>query len=247
MKKILIVNLVVLLVLFFCSCGAVNTSSNISLTDKYLKLANECIEKGDFDKALKILEEGIDVTGDERLSQKLNEIKSKSEDSSSKQDNSSQESKSESSTVSNEIPSQINSVPSSSDSTSSKEESFKLSENIINALNSSKTQLFGSKTYDYYYEGGEAYYSSDKNYAVLYPMGAVNEKPSGIIGNIDSLISGKKSYSSDELKKIFANCNVEEGYSDYSGAFYISVNYNGYNTLFEGDSANNYTTFTISN
>ena len=49
--------------------------------DAYLGLAEVYIAQGEFDKAEEILEKGFDITGDERLSARLEEIKSRNNES----------------------------------------------------------------------------------------------------------------------------------------------------------------------
>ena len=79
MKKLLVFGIILAVIFTFCSCGSENNSSDISISEKYLKLANEYAENNDFEKAEKILEEGIKVTGEDGLSKRLEEIKSLSQ------------------------------------------------------------------------------------------------------------------------------------------------------------------------
>ena len=87
------------MVLSFCGCSANNYDAT-DLETKYYEYAQECIEKGDTETAIKALEEGVEKTGSEKLKELLNTLKDENKEESqngSVTDNSSQSSENPSS------------------------------------------------------------------------------------------------------------------------------------------------------
>lgn len=74
MKKTLIIFLICLLTLNLCSCSPEKSIDSPDLETQYYTYAQQCIDNGDTEQASKVLEEGIEKTGSEKLKGLLNKL-----------------------------------------------------------------------------------------------------------------------------------------------------------------------------
>ena len=84
MREIISFIIVLCMVLSFCGCSA-NNNDAPDLETKYYEYAQECIEKGDTETAIKALEEGVEKTGSEKLKELLNTLKDDNKEEYNKQ------------------------------------------------------------------------------------------------------------------------------------------------------------------
>lgn len=216
MKKTIVFAIIVSLILL-CGCSDNEQNKNtVSLEEQYYTYAQECIEKGDSEKAISALEEGIEKTDSEKLKELLESLKEKKE-------------------------SEVTSSESSTESTK-----FKIPDKLIAVFNSTREQTFGSKPYDFTTQGNECYYSDDRSFVVYYYLnGSLSETPCAIEGEIQTLIPGKSSYTAEEIQNIFAGYSCEKYYSEIDDIYEICIKYENYTITISAAVMNSYTSFMI--
>lgn len=77
MKKTLITLMLCLITLNFCSCSS-NEPQSPNMETQYYNYAQQCIDEGNIEQAISVLEEGITNTGSKKLEELLNQLTSDS-------------------------------------------------------------------------------------------------------------------------------------------------------------------------
>ena len=112
---------------------------------------------------------------------------------------------------------------------------FSLPDSIINALNTSKSGLFGANVPapTDYFEGCEIYTVNGLN--ILYELWSDNSKlPNAVICDCSALFPEKAGYTSAELKEKLGSCFESDGEDQVDGGYDLIASWNGYGIRFSG-------------
>ncbi len=112
---------------------------------------------------------------------------------------------------------------------------FSLPDSIINALNTSKSGLFGANVPapTDYFEGCEIYTVNGLN--ILYELWSDNSKlPNAVICDCSVLFPEKAGYTAAELKEKLGSCFESDGENQVDGGYDLIASWNGYGIRFSG-------------
>lgn len=112
---------------------------------------------------------------------------------------------------------------------------FSLPDSIINALNTSKSGLFGANVPapTDYFEGCEIYTVNGLN--ILYELWSDNSKlPNAVICDCSVLFPEKAGYTAAELKEKLGSCFESDGEDQVDGGYDLIASWNGYGIRFSG-------------
>ena len=112
---------------------------------------------------------------------------------------------------------------------------FSLPDSIINALNTSKSGLFGANVPapTDYFEGCEIYTVNGLN--ILYELWSDNSKlPNAVICDCSVLFPEKAGYTAAELKEKLGSCFESDGEDQVDGGYDLLASWNGYGIRFSG-------------
>ena len=112
---------------------------------------------------------------------------------------------------------------------------FSLPDSIINALNTSKSGLFGANVPapTDYFEGCEVYTVNGLN--ILYELWSDNSKlPNAVICDCSVLFPEKAGYTAAELKEKLGSCFESDGEDQVDGGYDLIASWNGYGIRFSG-------------
>ena len=112
---------------------------------------------------------------------------------------------------------------------------FSLPGSIINALNTSKSGLFGANVPapTDYFEGCEIYTVNGLN--ILYELWSDNSKlPNAVICDCSVLFPEKAGYTAAELKEKLGSCFESDGEDQVDGGYDLIASWNGYGIRFSG-------------
>lgn len=112
---------------------------------------------------------------------------------------------------------------------------FSLPDSIINALNTSKSGLFGANVPapTDYFEGCEIYTVNGLN--ILYELWSDNSKlPNAVICDCSVLFPEKAGYTAAELKEKLGSCFESDGEDQVDGGYDSIASWNGYGIRFSG-------------
>ena len=112
---------------------------------------------------------------------------------------------------------------------------FSLPDSIINALNTSKSGLFGANVPapTDYFEGCEIYTVNGLN--ILYELWSDNSKlPNAFICDCSVLFPEKAGYTAAELKEKLGSCFESDGEDQVDGGYDLIASWNGYGIRFSG-------------
>ena len=112
---------------------------------------------------------------------------------------------------------------------------FSLPDSIINALNTSKSGLFGANVPapTDYFEGCEIYTVNGLN--ILYELWSDNSKPpNAVIWDCSVLFPEKAGYTAAELKEKLGSCFESDGEDQVDGGYDLIASWNGYGIRFSG-------------
>ena len=112
---------------------------------------------------------------------------------------------------------------------------FSLPDSIINALNTSKSGLFGANVPapTDYFEGCEIYTVNGLN--ILYELWSDNSKlPNAVICDCSVLFPEKTGYTAAELKEKLGSCFESDGEDQVDGGYDLLASWNGYGIRFSG-------------
>ena len=112
---------------------------------------------------------------------------------------------------------------------------FSLPDSIINALNTSKSGLFGANVPapTDYFEGCEIYTVNGLN--IIYELWSDNSKlPNAVICDCSVLFPEKAGYTAAELKEKLGSCFESDGEDQVDGGYDLIASWNGYGIRFSG-------------
>lgn len=112
---------------------------------------------------------------------------------------------------------------------------FSLPDSIINALNTSKSGLFGANVPapTDYFEGCEIYTVNGLN--ILYELWSDNSKlPNAVICDCSVIFPEKAGYTAAELKEKLGSCFESDGENQVDGGYDLIASWNGYGIRFSG-------------
>ena len=112
---------------------------------------------------------------------------------------------------------------------------FSLPDSIINALNTSKSGLFGANVPapTDYFEGCEIYTVNGLN--ILYELWSDNSKlPNAVICDCSVFFPEKAGYTAAELKEKLGSCFESDGEDQVDGGYDLLASWNGYGIRFSG-------------
>ena len=112
---------------------------------------------------------------------------------------------------------------------------FSLPDSIINALNTSKSGLFGANVPapTDYFEGCEIYTVNGLN--IRYELWSDNSKlPNAVICDCSVLFPEKAGYTAAELKEKLGSCFESDGEDQVDGGYDLIASWNGYGIRFSG-------------
>lgn len=181
MKKAIIVLICICVALCFSGCSPKDNGDTTTIETKYYEYAQECIEKGDTETAIKALEEGVEKTGSEKLKELLNTLTEENKENES--EDQSEPQTSDEDTTSSEVYSEPSSDNSSVNSVPSTPKITYLGKTIW-----SNTDPYGRITYLFFFGGGEVAEYCDAGY------NTIGEYRYTFDGNILSLNGGQDIY-----------------------------------------------------
>lgn len=119
----------------------------------------------------------------------------------------------------------------------SSDEGFRLPDDIVNALNTSRYDLFGSyvPAPHWHNEGGDSYDIGQLTYN-FYAGTDYSEPPASITGNVSILFPERSYYTGMELKFKLGNCFISDTYDENAfSAYCIQAKWQGYTITFSSD------------
>lgn len=119
----------------------------------------------------------------------------------------------------------------------SSDEGFHLPDDIVNALNTSRYDLFGSyvPAPHWHNEGGDSYDIGQLTYN-FYAGTDYSEPPASITGNVSILFPERSYYTGMELKFKLGNCFISDTYDENAfSAYCIQAKWQGYTITFSSD------------